>query len=617
METLFDSRQWCSSPTAKWTIQYEHKRNGSDMQYRFYWKVWLTSSGGWYYNAMKLPLYLNGTNVETIQVKTYNSNEKGWTKSGTTGWYTVSRKTSGTVPFYAVLVDTGGYAQASWNVQDTSPTYNLYVDPAGSDLGTISDFTIGNAITIPITKYSSDFRDDLVIKYGSTTVKSVSGITNGASVSFTSSELNTIYSLMSTVNSGTFSFTITTYSGSTSVGTSSKNATGSITGANPTFPASKITYKDNNTTTSNVTQNNQYLVQNLSSLLVTIASATGNKGASITKYEATINGVTRTITSAGNIDFGVINSGSNLTLSVKVTDSRGNTTTATKTVMFLPWSLPTGIISLKRKNNYEDQSYLKVTASYSSINSKNTITIKYQYKKTSDSSYSSQTTISNNTQKTLTLSKDYAWDFKITITDKFGTTTYNTVLAKGKFILFVDTKKLSVGVNCFPRNNESLEVNGEKIGAIDFSKIYPVGSIYMSVNSTNPGTLFGGTWTQIQNRFLLACGSSYSAGSTGGASTVTLTVDQIPAHNHTASTNSTGGHSHGYESQKKRWADSPISGAGSVLAGTGAQSKYAVWYETDTQGEHSHTVTVGNKGGGKSHNNMPPYLAVYVWKRTG
>lgn len=620
METLFSTRKWwpySSSTYGAYTLEYEHRRNGSNMEYRFKWTAWLSSSGAWYYNALKMPIYLNGTNVETIQVKTYNDSEKGWTKSGTTGWYTVSNKTSGTVPVYFQIVDTGGYAQASWNVQDTSPTYNLYVDPAGSDLGTISDFTIGNAITIPITKYSSDFRDDLVIKYGSTTVKSVSGITNGASVSFTSSELNTIYSLMSTVNSGTFSFTITTYSGSTSVGTSSKNATGSITGANPTFPASKITYKDNNTTTSNVTQNNQYLVQNLSSLLVTIASATGNKGASITKYEATINGVTRTITSAGNIDFGVINSGSNLTLSVKVTDSRGNTTTATKTVMFLPWSLPTGIISLKRKNNYEDESYLKVTASYSSINSKNTITIKYQYKKTSDSSYSSQTTISNNTQKTLTLSKDYAWDFKITITDKFGTTTYNTVLAKGKFILFVDTKKLSVGVNCFPRNNESLEVNGEKIGAIDFSKIYPVGSIYMSVNSTNPGTLFGGTWTQIQNRFLLACGSSYSAGSTGGASTVTLTVDQIPAHNHTASTNNTGGHSHGYESQKKRWADSPISGAGSVLAGTGAQSNYAVWYTTDTQGAHSHTVTVDNKGGGKSHNNMPPYLAVYVWKRTG
>jgi len=463
MEALFESRQFATSPKAYWTIKYEHRRNGSDMQYRFYWNVWLGSSGSWWYNAFKLPLYLNGTNVETIQVKTYNDSEKGWNKSGTTGWYTVSGKTSGTVPFYAQLVDTGGYAQTGWNVQDTSATYNLYVDPAGSDLGAISNFTIGNAITIPITKYSSDFRDDLVIKYGSTTVKTVSGITNGASVNFTTSELNTIYSLMSTVNSGTFSFTITTYSGSTSVGTSSRTATGSITGANPTFTSSNITYRDSNSTTSNVTQNNQYLVQNLSTLLVTISSATGNKGATITRYDATINGTTQTIYSAGNINFGVINSGSNLTLSVKVTDSRGNTTTATKTVQFLQWSLPTGIIYLKRKNNYEDESYLKIIASYSSINNKNTVTIKYQYKKTTDSNYTSLTTIANNSQITLSLSKDYAWDFRITITDKFGTTTYNTILAKGKFILFVDTKKLSVGVNCFPTNSESLEVNGVQV----------------------------------------------------------------------------------------------------------------------------------------------------------
>ena len=462
METLFSSRQWCSSPKGYWTIEYEHQRSGSDMQYRFKYTVWI-NSGGWFYNAMKMPLYLDGTNIATLQVKTYNSNEKGWSYSGTTGWYTVSNKTSGSTSFYAQLIDTGGYAQNKWQEYDTSATFSLTVDPAKSVLGGISNFTIGNAIPISITKYSSSFRDDMVIKYGSTTVKTISGITNGSSVSFTTAELNTIYSLMSTVNSGTFSFTITTYNGSTSVGTSSQSATGSITGASPTISASNISYKDNNSTTVAVTGDNQYLVQNLSSLLVTISSATGNKGAYITKYEATINGVTKTITSAGNIDYGVINSGSNLTLTVKVTDSRGNTASASKTVKFLPWSLPTGIITLKRKNNYEDETYLKVQASYSSINSKNSVTIKYQYKQTTASTYSTLTTINNNTQITLSLTKNSAWDFKITITDKFGTTTYNAVLSRGRFIFFVDTKKLSVGINCFPVNSESLEINGVQV----------------------------------------------------------------------------------------------------------------------------------------------------------
>ena len=59
--------------------------------------------------------------------------------------------------------------------------------------------------------------------------------------------------------------------------------------------------------------------------------------------------------------------------------------------------------------------------------------------------------------------------------------------------------------------------------------VYPVGSIYMSVNSTSPATLFGGTWTQIQDTFLLAAGSTYAAGATGGEATHTLTENEMPS----------------------------------------------------------------------------------------
>lgn len=706
METLFSTRKWwdySSTTYGAYTIQYEHKRNGADVQYRFKWKFWLTPSGAYFYNAIKMPIYLNGTNVATIQIKTYKDTEKGWTYEGTTGWYTVSNKTSGTVPVYFKVVDTGGYAQAGWTVYDTSSTYNLVVDPAGSVLGNISDFTIGNAITIPITKYASDLSDTLVVKYGSTTIKTISGITNNYSLSFSSSELNTIYSLMSTVNSGTFSFGLTTYSGTTSVGSSSKSAKGSITNANPTFSSSNISYKDNNSTTVNVTGNNQHLVQSLSSLLVTLTSATGNKGASITKYEATINGVTKTLTSAGNIDYGVINSSKNLTLSVKVTDSRGNTTSASKTVTFLAWSLPTAIISLKRKNNYEDETYLKVDASCSSVNSKNAVTIQYQYKKSSDTNYSSLVTINDNAQITLVNDKESAWNYKIILTDKFGTTTYNVTLPRGRFILFVDTKKLSVGVNCFPTNSESLEVNGEKIGALDFSKIYPIGSIYMSVNNTNPKDLFGGSWEQLKDRFLLGAGSSYSAGGTGGEANVTLSTSNIPSHTHSFSatsgettpshthsfsatsgavstghthslnshTHSIPGHTHSFSAnfyirhgessgtatlaagtntsvttgaygsswgngfKTASYSHKPdrlnISGKTGSTSATSGASSGSTGYQSNSHthsvsgttgsggGKHTHSVsgTTGGTGSGGSHNNMPPYLVVYMWKRIG
>lgn len=114
--------------------------------------------------------------------------------------------------------------------------------------------------------------------------------------------------------------------------------------------------------------------------------------------------------------------------------------------------------------------------------------------------------------------------------------------------------------------------------------VYPVGSIYMSVNSTSPASRFGGTWQRIQNCFLLASGSAYTAGTTGGEATHTLTVDEIPSHNH------------------GNWYE----------LGNNASSKYL--YGGSGYGDITRSTT--NVGGGAAHNNMPPYLAVYVWKRT-
>ena len=76
--------------------------------------------------------------------------------------------------------------------------------------------------------------------------------------------------------------------------------------------------------------------------------------------------------------------------------------------------------------------------------------------------------------------------------------------------------------------------NGEKMYPCPY---YPVGSIYLSVNSTNPGTIFGGTWEQIKDRFLLACGSTYSNGSTGGEAKHTLTTNEMPSHSHALNKN--------------------------------------------------------------------------------
>lgn len=120
-------------------------------------------------------------------------------------------------------------------------------------------------------------------------------------------------------------------------------------------------------------------------------------------------------------------------------------------------------------------------------------------------------------------------------------------------------------------------------------KAYPVGAIYMSVNSTNPQNLFGGTWVQIKDRFLLAAGTTYKAGATGGEATHTLTVDEIPNHQHVLWYPNEGGEQ-------------------SAAIGYPEAGSKNTWYA-----EASKTA---GAGGGGAHNNMPPYLAIYVWKRT-
>lgn len=419
-----------------------------------------------WYKAGNFKVVINGSTVyETSQ------NDRISLYNGTTvasGQATIGHNSDGTKSFSA-SVEAGIYTYAR-NVSG-SGSWSLTQIPRYSNISSADNFNDEQNPSITFTNPSGGyFSLRAKIEAGGNSqliTRNLSKTATSCTFSLSDSERNTLRNLCSKSNSLSVRFTICCMNGSTELSASYLDRTMTIVNGNPTFSSSNISYKDNNSTTTAVTGNNQQLVQNLSKLLVTITRATAKKGASISKYEATINNTTKSINSAGNIDFGVINSSTNLILSVKVTDSRGNTTTATKTVTFLAWTLPSAVVSLKRKNNYEDETYLTVKASFSSVNSKNKLTIQYQYKKTTDSSYSSLTTISNNTKVTMAKDKNYAWDYKIVLKDSFGTTTYNVTLAKGKFILFVDTKKLSVGVNCFPANSETLEVNGLEVLGYD------------------------------------------------------------------------------------------------------------------------------------------------------
>ena len=114
---------------------------------------------------------------------------------------------------------------------------------------------------------------------------------------------------------------------------------------------------------------------------------------------------------------------------------------------------------------------------------------------------------------------------------------------------------------------------------------WPVGSIYMSMIATSPATLFGGTWVQMENRFLLGAGSGYVAGATGGEAEHTLTENEMPSHYHLLAMNQAG------------------------------ESEY--WGPMCAAMQDGYMVNMTKPAGGdQPHNNMPPYIAVYMWRRT-
>lgn len=153
--------------------------------------------------------------------------------------------------------------------------------------------------------------------------------------------------------------------------------------------------------------------------------------------------------------------------------------------------------------------------------------------------------------------------------------------------------------------------------------IYPVGSIYLSIGSTSPATLFGGSWEKIKDKFLLGAGDIYSLGNTGGESQHTLLQSELPSHTHDVSGNtlSNGAHTH----QVRGGANVSSSGKAGLES---YASHYSSWRTISSSnsngnpalsaGEHTHSIslTSSSTGGGNAHNNMPPYIAVNIWKRT-
>lgn len=223
-------------------------------------------------------------------------------------------------------------------------------------------------------------------------------------------------------------------------------------------------YADVNSTTTAITENAQQIIQNQSTVRYTATGLAAKNSATVSSCSVKVNGNTYNMPISGTTATGgnaAINSGMDVQAVITVTDSRGLTASKTITVTMLELSNPKALITLQRQDNFYTATNITVDATYSYVDGKNTIAISYACTKDGDSSATVSGSLSDNVQSTIQLDNNYSWAVKVTLVDRFGlTTVYNLQVSRGMPIIFFDRLLSSVGVNCFPQFEKSLELNG-------------------------------------------------------------------------------------------------------------------------------------------------------------
>lgn len=413
---------------------------------------------GYWYMAGPFKCTVNGTVV-------YQSNTRIKLYTGTvvaSGELAIGHDTNGAKSFsayaecaiYVTSVNCKG--SGSWSLPDigraSQPSLNTW--PNNSP-----DFNIEDTIVVHMNRKSTVFTHTVVLKLGSYSYTIGTGVTDNITLD-TDRIASNLYAQMPNSNSMSGEIAVTTYSGSAVIGTSSCTIIAHVVNSNPVFD---VGYSDTNSATVAITENSQYIIRNNSTLQISVSNAKALNSATLKTLTAVVNGNAYTGTlngSTGTINVGVVNVSYDTEVTVKLTDSRGNVGKKNITVLVYDWTLPSAIIKLNRKSNYYSESILNVNANYASIGGKNTVAIRYRTKKVSDSSYGSYATIQNNTDANFTADNSYEWNVQVEVSDRIGKTTYNLILSKGIPITYTDIKKYSFGVNCFPKHDNSLEVNG-------------------------------------------------------------------------------------------------------------------------------------------------------------
>lgn len=492
------------------------------------------------------------------------------------------------------------------NVSNVTVTYSCYYSDATSDkmsgstsmaltklISTLNKFenntkiNLEQPVTLSITQYDEDYVNKLTLFFrdtedNMTEIATWDNVVDGQQVQLTQEQINLVYELTPDNKFYGLTWRLTTYLNGTQMGYMDLPSVGLITDADPIFV--DFNYEDVNVITTNLTGNNQAVIGGFSTVKVTIPTkAIAQKGARIVSY---LIGDVSVQESDGEISLELPNYNSD-TIVVSAIDSRTKSTTVTKRIqdfkVYEPIEVEETNATIERNNGSEEGTIINFSGTFWNGNFgivDNSLKVSYKYREAgSISEY-----ISGLTNIVPDISEK-----NFSVTDKYilGDTNegFNTgdsfeivVVIEDELSIHEIEYRLDPGI-------DAIVIEGNKVISMNglVNLLYPVGSIYMSVNNANPETFFGGKWEQITDDAYLKIVSS-NAGALGGTSPDhKIPLTSMPSHSHTFGT----------------WYNG-TSGSNTTVEG---------WSTKKQEKTHS----TSNAGGGQAY--YPYYLGVYVWKR--
>lgn len=553
--------------------------------------------------------------------------EKRWNpyNYSTTGWYKLGSKSitvghnadgSGSVTLSAEW-DCGWDSAYTPRHLSLSETVTLTTIPRASSVSASGD-TLGQPVAITISRASSGFTHKLYYSCGSI---SWAVIASDVDTSYSWTPPVSLAAQAPNASAVVLSVIVETYNGSTYIGASSVQMTLAV----PSSVVPTLSVATSDPTKVSATYGGY--VQLRSKLKVDL-TASGAQGSTIKSYSIKLGDIYAAAAASGTTDY--LPTAGALTLTCTVTDSRGRTATKTQTITVIAYSKPTiSDIAAARcnqdgtANRMGDYGKVTFSGAITALSNKNTAAYAVQYREVGAEIWSNAGSAASGNYApsgeyvVFAADKSKRYEVRVVATDAFeaiGSAVRDlpaayALLHHAKHLLSMGIGRLCDKANALQVGlkayfDEDVEISGAlKVGGKRICDlIYPVGSVYIAFNDTNPSTLFGGTWERIQNAFLWAVGSDgQDLGLRGGEEEHTLTEAEMPAHKGHVANGTVGflgkGNYKGYLNSDK------------MTAGTTSRG-WDLFYGNEIQ-----PASI-EMGGGQPHNNMPPFIQVSMWKRT-